>query len=214
MAAGKGMSWKWKLAIVIVILILVGIGFLFSMPGQKTMTGWIRDAYNQSPENERRTHPGADWWLLLAAFEAKLCWRDDVGMDMYKEFLAIKDHEKHGDFFKSVHVVGPQWNGFFDGKKKSGWGILHERAPEAYYNFLLIYQPLNTDQTTSLMAANYHLLFHELYKRYDPDKKYKPHPKFYKYWAKISDRMINRKYTTGKNLATDPKPPEYEGPIP
>ena len=213
MAGSKPLSWKWKLTIVFVILFFAGMAILFSTWGHKMMKGWIKEAYEQCPAEERVTHSSADWYLLLADFEARACWRDDLGMEMYEEFLAIRPG-KNGDFFKTYQSYGPQWNGFFDKKTKTGWGIMHERAPEAYYKHLLLYQPRNTMQFTTARAVHYHTLFYKIYPQLAKSKKYLPHPKFYKYWERIRDRLIERRFMPpGADITTQPKPADFEGPI-
>ncbi len=213
MAGNKPLSWKWKLLIGMVLLVLFGTGFLFSDYGNNMIIAWIKKDFDQTPDNQKATHEGANWYLSLAWFQGNICLRTKVAMDMYLDFLAIKKG-KHGDFFKTADDWGPQWNGqFFDSKKKIGWGPLHERAPEAYYEYLVLYDIEGSKQMTTFKALNYAKLFVDIYPYIREDSDGNPHPKFYKYWSIIKKRMIDTRFLRTGYPEVPPKPDGFEGPL-
>ena len=89
------------------------------------------------------------------------------------------------------------------------WPV-HPRAPEAFLNYLELYSEGVSGQFTKDEALRYHKLFYEIYPKVTK-KHGKPHPKFYVYWTKVRDHYI-LKYR-GAVPPTDPKPPDYEGPL-
>lgn len=212
MAGTKGMNWKWKLGIALLIVLLMIFAFIFTPFGMVKMQGWLKKAYNECPPEQRLTHWSADAWMFLAWWEGTLCQRDLEARRMYQEFLGIVP--MGGKSFSSQYNGAGllKWNGFFNpkaDKKYPGWGIFHERAPEAYYEYLRLYQPMESAQFTTFEAAFYHTLFYEIYPNISHTNR--PHPKFYKYWDIISQRMMELRYDRPKPVRA--KPPDMEGPL-
>lgn len=210
MAGTKGMSWKWKLLIVFVVLALGVFGFIFTPVGHTVMEGWIRKAYRECPPEQRATHGSADYWLKLAYWEGTICGQDEKARKLYQEFLGIlpTDGKSFFEHYKSNHT--PKWTGFFDPKENKqypGWGFLHPRAPEAYFEYLKLYQGKESSQFTSFEGANYHTLFYEMYPIFT--KTQKVHPKFYVYWDRVAN-WIDRKFVEIPPVR--PKPADMEGP--
>ena len=193
----KSLSWKWKLTIVGVVLLIFGMGFVLSSWGCTTMQSWIVKAYDECPPEDRFNHPAADWWLRLAFFEGYICGRKDVANKMYMRFLATLPEEKGKgkrkrkiNFFDRVRQGGrAKFIGFYDQKKKTGWGIFHPRAPEAFYEYLELNASWVSQQYRAEMGRDYHKLFHDLYPYYKRTRG-KPHPNFYIYWTTIRERYV------------------------
>jgi len=207
MVASKD-SWKWKVAVGFIALVVFTLGFIFTEYGRTTMMGWMTDAYNETPENERVTQKAADYWLTLCWFEGFIKTNNKQAAEMYMEFLAIKPDVKTGkNIFQLKGDSGSwKWNGKFDGKTKTGWGPLHERAPEAYYDFMKVWERDNSLTYIGDYAMGYYHLFFKVYPQYS--KTGKPHPKAYKYWGKIKIMITKCQYPIPKDIPK--KPPEYE----
>jgi hypothetical protein len=179
--AGKPMSWKWKLLIAFVVISLFSFGFFLSPPGHRWLEKRIVDRYQALPEAERRESAFADSYLTLAWWRGSICQDSKSAMEMYREFCGLPKDAKDDSVFKTFKLVGPLVSP--DGK--TGWGPLHPRAPEAYYNFILFYDVLNSSQFTQERCWEYYRLFYIWHITYSPDRK--PHPNFNKYWPKIKD---------------------------
>src|ERR1043165_5015460 len=119
------MSWKWKLVLVFILLVLLVMVAALTPWGHGLAKNWIRDGYEQTPESERRESAYADWWLRLAWWAGSIRGDTTEAMNMYIEFLGIKNDDKGRDFtitYKLLGLVSP------DGK--TGWGPYHKRPPE------------------------------------------------------------------------------------
>ncbi|MBI3831459.1 MAG: hypothetical protein HY291_18210 [Planctomycetes bacterium] len=210
MAGNKPLSWKWKLLIALVVLILVGIGFVFTPWGHSTMQNWINKSYDELPPAERADSTLADSQLKLAYWEGNICQASQKAQETYLDFLGLSNP----NFFQRYADTGRmEWSGKFENTGKTpytGWGIMHPRAPEAFFNYLDLYQEGKSGQFIKDEAAKYYVLFYEMYPKI-AKKHGKPHPQFYVYWDKIKNGFI-MKYK-GPMPHVDPKPPEYEGPI-
>ena len=207
MAGTKPMSWKWRLTIVLVILLLVGIGFVLTEWGHGAMENAIQARYDSTPAVERRTMDSADSYLALAWWVGNICQRTKRSTEMYKKFLGIEDDS----IWQKLDSGKRPWKGYFDPSDNSGWGIMHPRAPETFYEYIHQYESLgHSGQFIKDEAAKYHLLFHKLYPQIAKSKG-KPHPRFYIYWEKIKDRFIMKHRGM---LPTDvlPKPKDFPGP--
>lgn len=208
MPTKEPMSWKMRVLIVVAVLFLLLIGFVFTPWGHNTMKGWLDDAYADCPAAERRAHWAADWYINLAWWEATICRRKAEGKAMLREFLGILPSGPRS--FRDEHASGTfQWKGKFDAGARQGWGILHPRACEAYHLLLEIDRPDTSAQETSLDATFYKTLFWDAYSEFTSSDK--PHPKFYKYWQRVS-RMINPRWTLGGYRAPPASLPGFEGP--
>lgn len=205
--AGKPLSWKWKLLIAFIVLVLVGIAFVFTPWGHSAMQGWIDKAYNEMPAAERKDSELADSQLQLAFWTGFVCQSSSHSQQMYLDFLGIDNP----DFFRRYHEnYKYDWKGKFDGKEKTGWGILHPRAPEAFLNYLELYSEKQSGQFIKDEAMKYYTLFYEIYPKLT--KQYgKPHPNFYVYWDKIKNYYIMKHRGVPPQVA--PRPKDYPGPI-
>ena len=204
------LGWRWKLVIVFIALFIFSIGFVLSPWGVDCMKGWIDSAYVTCPADQRMDSPAADYFLALAWWQATIRGKEQDGMNLYREFLGILPSNNQPFWFWYDDEGAPKWSGKFDGQTKKGWGILHPRACDAYWEYLQVFQPLNSASFTGVEAYRYKILFYDIYSEYNKDGK--PHPKFYRYWNKISQRMIAPAHMQVPPV--DPAPPGYEGPEP
>lgn len=205
---GKPMSWKAKAVIAFVVLFLAGLIFTLTPWGFNIMRKYLDEAYEEAMPAERRTHWSADWWLTLAWWEGTLCGRREMATKMYQEFLGILPPATGS--FRDAYLVGSRpWKGKFDPKTHEGWGILHERAPEAYLAMVENESPYVSKQETCHQACFYVMLFHDLYGVYS--KTSKPHPKFYVYWPTI-EKKLDPRYTLPNYKRPEPRPPGFESP--
>jgi hypothetical protein len=140
----------------------------------------IQKQFEALPEKDRRASDLANQFLLLAEIQELLC--DEHGaMQMYREFCGLPKDSKDNSVFETWKLTGPlvTTNG------QSGWGPLHPRAPEAYFNFLALYEVQNSSQFTQERCWEYYRLFYTWSIAFSPD--HKPHPCFNKYWPKVKD---------------------------
>lgn len=211
--AGKPMSWKWRLTIAGVVLTLVLIATVFTPVGHNLMRGWIRDYYYSLPPAERAESGAADYWLALAFFVGYICQQDQDALEMYREFLGTATTDK-GDFWVRSYDWQEDWAGFFEYDKNkrtwTGWGMMHPRAPEAFYSYIQLYGPTVSDQFEGREAYHYYDLFHEKYRRYAKDGKWLPHPNFYVFWEKMKLIIMKNRARTPPIPMT--KPEKYPGP--
>ena len=211
--AGKPLSWKWKLLIAFVVLAIIGVGFIFTAWGHGTLQSWINKTYQEAPASERAASAAADHHISLAWWVGTVCGQRNPAIHAYKDFMGMLDTD--GKSFWDWRDQGrTRWNGKFERLKDGtyvGWGILHERAPEAYWEYLNLYYTNESGQYVAKESIRYHTLFYDIYRTVS--KTQKPHPKFYKYWEKIknSPQFLDPKY--GLPPPTDPKPADFEGPI-
>ncbi len=207
----KPANWKLRAAIAIAVLFLGGIGFVFSSTGFEVMRDKLRQAYQEAPESERSTHWAADYWLDLAWFEGFICGRREIANELYFEFIGIKPTDGM-TFVERYRKTGmAKWNGLMDPdtKNRNGWGIWHDRAPEAFFNYLELNQSFHSAQSLSAEAEIYHLVFHDLYMRVTRSQR--PHPKFYVWWNKVDTRFY-KAWRGAPALRVVPMPAGYEGP--
>lgn len=201
------LSWKWRLTIVFVIAVIVCMGVIMSDSGQEWMKEKVVASYNELPESERRDSPIADRFLKLAYFRGFICGDTKNAMLMYQEFLGMAPDAKGDDVFKTWKL-----NGMCSPDGKTGWGPAHPRAPEAYMNFLELYEPLNSSQFTSDRCWQYYALLYDWMIRKGPTGK--PNPNFKLYWDKVvilarkSNRPPPPNVDLGAKLAPVPTPEE------
>jgi hypothetical protein len=194
MAGGKGLSWKWKLTIAFVALSIFLLILAFTPWGCQVMRNGLERAYENCPAEERREHWSANWWMRLAFWEGFICGRRQVSQRMYLEFIGIAP--KGDTFFQDTYLQQGQkkWDGkFYDPKTKTGWGVLHPRAPEAYWNYLCLEESFTSGQQIHKLASFYPTLFWTIYGQ--ETRGNSPHPKLYVYWGKTRiPRMLQLKF--------------------
>ena len=180
----RRLSWKWKLIVLFIGAMLALMVVLMSDGGQQWMCDKVIEKYKETPEAERRDSPWADRYLQLAYFRGYVCGDSKNAMEMYKSFLGIQPDAKGKTVFDNRKL-----NGLCSEDGKTGWGPAHPRAPEAYYNYMELYEVLNSAQYTGLKCWQYYALLYDWMKKYGPDKK--PNPMFKAYWDKI--QILGRK---------------------
>jgi hypothetical protein len=173
----RKLSWKWRLTILFVIAVITLLGVIMSDDGQEWMVSKVVASYNELPESERRDSPLADRYLKLAYFRGFICGDSKNAMLMYQRFLGIVPDEKGENVFKTWKLNG----GLCSPDGKTGWGPAHPRAPEAYMNYLELYEPLNSSQYTGDRCWEYYTLLYEWMIR----KTGKPNENFKKYWDRV-----------------------------
>jgi hypothetical protein len=196
--SGRKGSWKWKLCLAIVAALIGLMVLAFSSFGQNWARDQVLDGYNQTPEAERRDSAWADRWLALAWWRSTILLDSEGGMEMYREFCGLpKDRRAPNNVFRDWKLESPLCSP--DGDK--GWGPEHPRAPEAFYNYLVLYDTLESSQFTHAECENYFRLFYTwmLYKTR------KVHPNFSKYWPKIVILATRRSYPWANDI--DPRAP-------
>ncbi len=182
---GKPMSWKWKLAIGVVAFLLFGTGFIFTESGHQWMRDRIMNAYNELPDAEKRDSPLADKFLTLAYFRSNVTLDPKTGMEMYKEFCGFRCKPDRGTEYGMKVVQTGKLDGICSPDGKTGWGPMHMRAPEAFFNYIQLYDPTHSNQFTKAEIENYYRLFFLWPRIWGPD--HKPHPLFMKYWPKLKE---------------------------
>lgn len=178
---GKPMSWKWKLTILFVVGIFAGIIFMFSQSGYLYLRGRIVQVYDETPEADRRESPAADQFMNLAWWRSTLM-DAPTAMEMYKEFCGYSaGMEPITKTNKLKGLCSP--NG------KTGWGPLHPRAPEAYYEYLELMNNASSESGQHIREEcfNYYRLFYTWMIQQGPS--HKAHPNFNCYWGKIRKIM-------------------------
>lgn len=180
----RRLSWKWKLTVLFIIAVFVLMVIVMSDGGQQWMNDKVVEKYNETPDAEKRDSPWADRYMQLAYFRGYICGDSKNAMEMYKEFLGIQPDEKQRTVFETRKLKG-----LCSPDGKIGWGPFHPRAPEAYYNYMELYEPLNSAQYTGLKCWQYYTLLYDWCKKNSPDKK--PNVNFKMYWDKI--QIMGRK---------------------
>ena len=207
MVASKD-SWKWKALVAFIVLFIGTFAFVFTEYGRLTMMGWLTNAYDECPPEERKTQKAADYWLTLSWFEGNIKSNNKQSVEMYWEFLGIlePDPEHHKSFFALKEETGvAKWKGKFDKVSKTGWGILHERAPEAYLDMMKLWEQSQSLTYIGEYARGYYVLFFKLYPSISGT--HRPHPMAYKYWGKI--KIMLNKYKVPIPTDIPKKPPEF-----
>jgi hypothetical protein len=198
----RKLSWKWKILIAFIVLSIFLMGFIVSDWGQDWMREKITTAYNNTPDAEKRDSPWADYYLKLAWFCGNIRGDEMQAMEMYREFLGIKDNPTtKKNFFESKKLYG-----LCSEDGTIGWGPLHEKAPDAYYSYLELYEVRNSSQFTQARCLEYYYLLYDFVKRVSENKK--PHPRFKKYWDRVL--IFARKYN--QPLPSDIKQSAPEAP--
>ena len=212
--AEKG-SWKLYLLIGFVVLFISSFAFFFTSFGMNTMKGMMDSSYNDAPPAERISLPAADKFLTLAFYRGSILMDREGAMEMYREFLGIQTTEDGKDFFDVYNSTKKTpWSGKFEGDRKTGytgWGILHPRACEAYNEYLQLLAQDASKQRRGEEAIRYHTLFYVIYPKIAKSKGRTPHPKFYVYWEKIDERLIQPARLSNRPKPK-PKPAGFEGP--
>lgn len=201
---GKPLSWKWKLSITGVVLALCAIGFFLSSPGQDWLAGKMLQYIEETPEAERRDSPWAGRWLALAWWRGNVLMDTEASMEMYRQFCGLPKSRRDDTFFQTYKLSGPLTSE--DGK--TGWGPMHPRAPEAYFAYLELFEPLNSSQRMHEQCLNYYRLFYTWVSRHSDN--FKPHPYFKKYWPQIKEFASKRSGLGWQEI--DPRAPMAEEP--
>jgi len=212
MAGGKGLSWKWKLTIAFVAFLIFLLVLAFTPWGCQAMRNGLDRAYENCPAEERREHWSANWWMRLAFWEGYICGRRQVAQQMYLEFIGIAP-TGNTPFQDAYTQQGlKNWKGKYNPKTRTGWGVLHPRAPEAYWNYLCLEESYTSEMQLHKLASLYPTLFWTIYAQ--EARSNTPHPKCYVYWGETRiPRMLKPKYGGWTKLPTRPPscdPPEAE----
>jgi hypothetical protein len=210
MAGGKPLSWKWKLTIGFVALFIFLLIVMFTPWGCQAMRAALDSSFESCPPEERREHWTADWWMRLAFWEGYICGRREVAEGMYLEFIGIAPTGKTS--FQDTYTLQGQtpWaGGKYDSRNKTGWGVLHPRAPEAYYNYLYLESPFTSSQQIHKLATFYPTLFWTIYCQ--EARSTTPHQRLYVYWTPTRvKRYFDRRY--GGWTEPPPRPPVCDPP--
>ena len=182
---GKPLSWKWKISIGVLCFVLFVTGFVFTPAGHSWMKARVMDSYNELPEGERRASPLADKFMSLAYFRGNICLDSETAMEMYKEFCGYKFRGPSGDEYMLKAIQTGKLDGLCSPDGKTGWGPVHPRAPEAFYEYITLYSPTHSSQFVKAEVSNYYRLFFTWCRQRGPD--HKVHPNFMKYWPKLRD---------------------------
>jgi hypothetical protein len=183
---GKPLSWKWKITIGLVLFVLFGTGFIFTPAGHSWMKSRVMDAYNEMPEGERRNSNLGDRYLWVADFRGTICLDSETAIEMYKEFCGYKfPRAGNGEEYMMRALQTGKLDGLCSPDGKTGFGPLHPRAPEAFYEYILLYNPTHSSQFTKAEISNYYRLFFTWCRQRGPE--HKVHPMFMKYWPKLRD---------------------------
>lgn len=197
-ASLRMMSWKAKLLIAFVVLVFIGIFYFFSESGAHTFKDKITEAYQEMPADERRTSEWANYFMKLAWWRGIL-GDETMARQMYLEFLGITKDAKGQTVFETGKLDGK----YVSPDGKTGWGPLHPRAAEAFYEYLVSYEIVNSSQFTSEECKKYYKLLYTWHMRYSPEKK--PHPEFNRYWQKITFLYAKARQPWPQDI--DPKAP-------
>jgi len=188
---GKPMSIQWKLVILGVVASLAFVAWIFSDGAHEFVVAQINMAFKDMQPDEQRDSPWAYRWLAWANFKSNVCEDYRVGAGMYKEFCGLpKAYESRvWDLFHS-----PSWGtkGKFVAKVTPdglhGWGPTHPYAPEAFYNYLCVFDTRESSANVANEAKCYFMLFYTWHMKYSPD--HKPHPMFNKFWNKVREKIL------------------------
>lgn len=183
----KPLSWKWKLTIAFVVLSIVGMGFVLTPYGQDVMVSKIDEEFQLLPESERRTSELADRYMFLAWWRANIMMDSDSAVKMYKDFLGLNADPKTK---ANVFLNGKLVSKYVSPDGKTGWGPMHPRGPEAFYNYLELLQSSKSSQIHVIECFKYYQLFYIWMRQHAPD--HKVHPKFNKYWPQIRNMIAVR----------------------
>ena len=179
---GKKGSWKWKLSVVILIACICLMVMVFSTGGQEWARAKVFEKFQELPPAEQRDSPWADRWLALAWWRSNILMDPEAGMEMYREFCGLpKDRKAQSN--NIVYARGDLDSPLCSKNGATGWGPMHPRAPEAYYNYLEMVDIADSSQFTHNECENYYRLFYTWMRRNSPD--HKVHPDFNKYWKKV-----------------------------
>ena len=201
----KSTNWKWKAAGIIAALFLFSIAFVFTSSGQNWVKSKIDEAYEALPPEDRRVSPWADRYLSLAWFKGSIAGRDDEAMQMYRDFCGLLPDAHGQDVFSDPRH---KLHGKCSEDGKFGWGPLHPRAPEAFWEYLQTGYPLKSGEVTAKECEKYYDLFYDWMIRNSPERE--PHPLFNKYWMKIREMMSNlNRYFPQRILVGAPKAKPY-----
>jgi len=207
MARGP-MSWKTKLLLGFVVLFIVGIIFGFTEWGVSTMRGWLDSNYQKTPAAERVNMWSASWWLKLSYWEGRICGRKQEANQMYQDFFGIKEHD--GAFVDKAQTYIYDFEGKFDGTNKTGWGPLHPKACDGFYDFMDMNFGGGSADSNGDLGYMYYYLFYTWYMAYGGTGK--PHPRFYVYWDQVEKGYIAPNHYRRGPVPVMPKPPEFDGP--
>jgi len=188
---GKPMSWKTKIGLGILAFMFFTFIFVFTPFGQNWMKERIDEAYEATPEADRRTSSEADRYISLAWWRGNILLDDQGAMKMYREFLGIEEDKDKNSVYTNGKLVSSKVSP--DGTK--GWGPMHPSAPDVYWEYLSHYDKLHSVSKTSNEAWNYYRLFYTWPMQYT--KEGKPHPKFKKYWNRIRDLAMKGRFVPG-----------------
>jgi len=197
--AGRRWSWKTKIALLVLGLLFFLFIFISTSDGQQWLADRMTKTYNEMPEEQRRDSSLATWWRMLAYWRGNICGYYDPSYEMYKEFCGLGNG--YNINWKIPKLT--KFAGKCSADGKTGWGPLHPDAPDAYYEYLKLYQPQKVAAWTQKEAENYYYLFYEWPIRTQTDKR--PHPKFSKYWPQVQQMILDGHL--GRNEGMDLKAP-------
>jgi hypothetical protein len=112
-----------------------------------------------------------------------------------------------GDFWQRVSAMNEAqaFHGKFDGRTKTGWGVLHPRAPEAYAEYVELMDSFRSGQAVDIEARRYVELFDKVYKNLTGERT--PHRRFFEYWPRVEKMLNVRKFGPPPRLPDEP--PEW-----
>ena len=185
--ARKPLSWQWKLVIGFVIAFMVVLAVILSPWGNAWMREKIEQKFSELSPDEQRTSPWADRYMTLAWWNANIRFDDATAMDMYRTFIGFRKEKQGNNFTLGFY----EFDGLCSKDGKTGWGPLHPRAPEAYWNYIeLMSSRTNASaEFVQTEAEAFNRLFYSWMKVHSPDHRY--HPQFGKYWRKIRQLLSN-----------------------
>ena len=185
------LTWKWKLAIAVIALVLFLMGWLLSKSGNDWLKDKIVERMEALPTSEQRDSAWADCYLKLAWWSCNIRRDADDAMEMYKRFCGVgKDDKGHDPFDQAGGIA--KLIGICSPDGKTGWGPMHPRAPEAYWDYMEIYDTMTSasEQFVQQAAFKYYRLFYTWMISHTPE--HRPHPRFNVYWGKIRERLARR----------------------
>jgi hypothetical protein len=199
------MTWRMKLIIAFVVISIFLMAAAMTPWGHDFAKGWIRDAYNNMPEEERRTSSYASAWVSLAWWCASIRGDEKEGMEMYLEFCgALPDPKTNLDFTSTLKLTG-----LCSQDGTTGWGPMHPLAPKAYYQYMELVESLRSAQVHNEEMFRAHRLFYQWCSRFGEKA---INPCFKKYWIKMRDRGAFRRVfwppDIDRNVLSAPESPE------
>ena len=184
------LTWKWKLTLAIVALLFFLLYWVLSDTGHNWMKKQIIARMEALPAAEQRDSAWAGPYLWLAWWAGVIRGETKEASDMYMEFCGFgKSREGKVPFDQYGYPTG-KFCGLCRLDGSTGWGPLHPRAPEAYFAYLDMVDPRNSNNTRQFFYQDifkYYRVFYDWWISHTPN--HLPHPQFNIYWAKIMYRL-------------------------